>query len=95
MQASLSLQLTAVPRQRPPLQWSPTVHALASEQSFESLGVPMHAPPSGSQASSVQLLPSSQPLVAPATHAPPLQEPSAQALSSEQLVPLIKLGARH
>jgi hypothetical protein len=72
------------------------VQALPSEQALLSLGVPMHAPVSSSQLSSVQVLPSSQPLVGPATHTPVLlQSPSVQAFRSEQGVLYGRLPMTH
>lgn len=95
VQARPSLQFTGVVRQRPLLQWSFSVQALESVQAFASFGLPIQAPPSGSHSSSVQVLPSSQPLVEPETQAPAEQVPSAQALSLEQAVPLNRLPTRH
>jgi hypothetical protein len=75
--------------QSPALQCSPVVQALPSEQALVSSFVPRHPPSLGSQVSSVQALPSSQPMVGPATQVPcPLHFPIEQASVSEQSVPL-------
>jgi hypothetical protein len=71
----------------PPWQESPTVQTLPSEQVLVSSGVPMQPPVWALHVSSVHELPSSQPLVALATHTPVLShEPMWHALSSEQVV---------
>src|SRR5262245_9361428 len=68
----------------PAEQWSPTVQAFESSQVLVSSIVPMQLPSFGSQVSSVQALPSSQPLVEPGTHTPAESHaPSAQASVTE------------
>ena len=82
-------QLTGAPRQNPMVQVSERVHRLPSSHA-RMLGMKTHPPPSESQVSSVQGLPSLQKRVIPDVHTPPEQRsPVVHALPSSHEAPLV------
>ena len=92
VQPFVSSQFLAAPGlHAPPLQTSPTVHALASSQAA-LLDVDLQAPVVGSHASSVHKLPSLQSVALPDWHLLAAQtSPAVHALPSSQLLVLATL----